>query len=213
MPEESPSSTPLPTPAEVVDHPTTPTAYVFPSAPRRAPPPPADDPAPSSASKAIFPSARSRPQPKSPQQKLFDAATSALGKGLDLSLVYLVSLDLTHEDDLDTPLTLLSAHGLPSSKPSFDPSLHLKALRAPEGGLLFKNPLVSASSSGKGEGPYASGILLPVCESSDGKMGWVLSSYTCDSTREFEEDELEYMMSVIDQLKKVIGWAARAERQ
>jgi hypothetical protein len=131
---------------------------------------------------------------------------------LDLSLVYLVSLDLSREEEGLSPLTLLSAHNLPATKPSFDPSLHLKALRAPEGGLLFKNPLVAASVDGAFDGPgYASGILLPVAESQPLRKGWVLAGYTRDGSREFEEEELEYFTKVVEQLKKVVSWAIKAE--
>ncbi|ORY66785.1 hypothetical protein BCR35DRAFT_294926 [Leucosporidium creatinivorum] len=208
MPEESPSAN-IPSIRRTSTSDPTPRPHVFPSAPR----PPPNVPVPSApTSKSTFPSARTRPPPKSPQQKLFDAATGALGKGLDLSLVYLVSLDLSTEDQSLTPLTLLSAHNLPATKPSFDPSLHLKALRAPEGGLLFKNPLVASSADGSFEGPgYASGILLPVAESQELRKGWVLAGYTRDGSREFEEEELEYFTKVVEQLKKVVSWAIKAE--
>ena len=74
-----------------------------------------------------------------------------LSKSLNLSLVYLVALDLTSPS---YNLTLLSSCGLPSPPPSFDPSLHFKALRAPEGGLLYQN-----TRGGKG---FASGLLVPI---------------------------------------------------
>lgn len=208
MPEEPPVAA-IPPLQRTSSSDPTPKSYVFPSAPR----PPPTGPVPSApSSKSTFPSARTRPPPKSPQQKLFEAATGALGKGLDLSLVYLVSLDLSREDEDLSPLTLLSAYNLPATQPSFDPSLHLKALRAPEGGLLFKNPLVAASTDGVFDGPgYASGILLPVAESQALRKGWVLAGYTRDGTREFEEEELEYFTKVVDQLKKVVSWAIKAE--
>lgn len=208
MPEES--STSIPTIRRTSTSDPSPRLHVFPSAPR--PPPTVPVPSAPTAKPSTFPSARVRPPPKSPQQKLFDAATGALGKGLDLSLVYLVSLDLSREDESLSPLTLLSAHNLPSTKPSFDPFLHLKALRAPEGGLLFKNPLVASSADGSFDGPgYASGILLPVAESQALKKGWVLAGYTRDGSREFEEEELEYFTKVVEQLKKVVSWAIKAE--
>lgn len=168
-------------------------SHVFPSKP--------------AAPKPTFPSQKTRAAPKSAQQKLFDAATRALAKGLDLSLVYLVSLDL---EDSKTAVTLLSSHNLPTRKPSFDPALHLKALRAAEGGLLYRNPLVDPKDPMGFSGPgFASGILLPVAEANG--RGWVLAGFTKDGSREFDEEELEYFVKVVEQLAKVVGWANKAE--
>lgn len=186
--------------------------------------------------RAVFPSDKTRPlpnasssprsshRPLSPQQKLFDSATNALGKSCNLSLVYLVSLDLTDELEMEPALSLLSAYGLASatsasgSKPSFDPALHLKALRAPEGGLLFKNPAYASGQTATTPATaFASGILLPVTEleverqGSSTKIGWVLAGYTKDAEREFGEDELDAFVTVIEQLRKVVVWAAEAE--
>jgi hypothetical protein len=158
--------------------------------------------------KPTFPSVRVRAPPKCAPQKLFDGATQALCTGLDLSLVYLVSFGV---DSPDSPLTLLSSSNLPTTKPSFDHSLHLQALRVVEGGLLYRNPVVLSLPSGTMfEGPgYASGILLPVAEV--GGKGWVLAGYTKDGERQFDEAELDYFMQVVEQVSKVVGWAKTAE--
>lgn len=180
--------------------------------------------------RAVFPSNKVRGPPTTPsstrrrslstQQKLFDSATRALGNGLDLQLVYLVALDLSAASKTtDPPLTLLSSHGLDSAststttQPSFDPALHLKALRAPEGGLLFKNPAFAQGQAQPSttSTSFASGILLPVTEhqnrTSGQRTGWVLAGYTKDPEREFGEDELSYFLQVVGQLAKVVTWA------
>ncbi|KAK4053305.1 hypothetical protein OIO90_003917 [Microbotryomycetes sp. JL221] len=166
--------------------------------------------------KPTFPSTTVRELPQSSRQKVFDLATKTLGQGLDLSLVYLVSLNNLETNATSTTsikggivkLNLLSSWNLPQSTPSFDASLHLKALRAPEGGLLFKNPLVNPSQQPTGSSTtstqqaYASGILLPVVEH-DG-TGYVLAGYTKDSKREFDEQELNAFLQVVEQLQKVL---------
>lgn len=236
MPEESPAPTPNPIVrrTSISDHTPPPPSSrteeqhcTFPSAPRprRAPSSTASaniaEPTPKSKPKSIFPSAHRRPPPPSlnlqlpptPQQKLFDAATTALGSGLNLSLVYLVELNLSSSHS--PTLTLLSAYNLPATRPQFDPALHVRALRAPEGGLLFKNPLCSTEGV-EWEGPgFASGILLPVHESEGGGgggKGWVLAGYTRDAGREFEEDELGYFVRVAEECRKVVLWGVGDRR-
>ncbi|KDE03559.1 hypothetical protein MVLG_05944, partial [Microbotryum lychnidis-dioicae p1A1 Lamole] len=74
--------------------------------------------------------------------KVFDQANRMLAKALALDLVYLVSLDvaaLNSGTNTHSALRVLSACGMPSPPPTLDPALHLKALRAPEGGLLYSN--------------------------------------------------------------------------
>ncbi|KAK4048937.1 hypothetical protein OIV83_004493 [Microbotryomycetes sp. JL201] len=176
----------------------------------------------SDSTKPTFPSQTVRESPLTSRQKVFDLATKTLGQGLDLSLVYLVALDLGDDGGSDVNqirLTLSSAWNLPPTTPSFDASLHLKALRAPEGGLLFKNPLMSPnmsrslsknveikaeqkSTTGTEQNAYASGILLPVTETN--KVGYVLAGYTKDVEREFDEKELNAFLSVAEQLQKYL---------
>ncbi|KAM0787264.1 hypothetical protein ACM66B_006499 [Microbotryomycetes sp. NB124-2] len=185
----------------------------------------------STSTKPTFPSQTIRELPQASRQKVFDLATKTLGQGLDLSLVYLVSLDLgaslggnvraAAAAASQVKLKLLSSWNLPPTTPSFDASLHLKALRAPEGGLLFKNPLMTSSSTSLDmsrtvskdsatrsstttdqQNAYASGILLPVLEQDS--IGYVLAGYTKDSEREFDETELNAFLAVVDQLQKVL---------
>ncbi|KAI5480532.1 GAF domain containing protein [Pseudohyphozyma bogoriensis] len=132
-------------------------------------------------------------------QKMFDQATRMLHKSLELSLVYLVSLDLSAA----TPsLRLLSSCGLPTPPPSFDPQLHLKALRAAEGGLLFKSPLSTEERRLAGGPGYASGLLLPILEVR--RRGFVLGGYTDDGERELGDKELTYFVRFAEQLEMYV---------
>ncbi|KAM0750369.1 hypothetical protein T439DRAFT_381065 [Meredithblackwellia eburnea MCA 4105] len=131
-------------------------------------------------------------------QKVLDTATRMLCKATDLSLVYLVGLDLAVPAHT---LTLLSAKGLPNPPPSFDPELHFKALRAPEGGLLFKNP-----RGGGGLG-YSSGLLIPVLEVR--RVGYVLCGYTVDAEKEFGQREMLFFTRFAEQLEP---WLAKIGR-
>ncbi|SCZ96336.1 BZ3500_MvSof-1268-A1-R1_Chr8-2g10126 [Microbotryum saponariae] len=151
-----------------------------------------------------FPSAKTRPQPRTPHQKLLDSAIKSLGDRLALSLVYLVSMSNLSEEGPHA-LALLSAHNPPATTPSFDSALHLKALRAAEGGLLYRNPAIATLGPNEEfQGPgFASGILLPVAEREG--MGWVLAGYTKDATRVFSEEELDRFVDISAQLAQLVA--------
>jgi len=148
----------------------------------------------------------------SPSSSLFATACTSLAESLNLSLVYVVSLDLAScapaPSIVGQPaLTLVAAHNLPAdSNASFDPALHLRALRAPEGGLLYRSPTAATggedgAGAGAGAGGFASGILLPVAESTE--TGWVLAGYTTERARKWGEVE----MQAFDQVREQLGAA------
>ncbi|GAA5968247.1 hypothetical protein JCM11641_003782 [Rhodosporidiobolus odoratus] len=136
---------------------------------------------------------------------IYAAACASLASTLNLSLVYIVSLDLSSCQPApsligDPKLQLISAHNLPTdSNASFDPALHLRALRAPEGGLLFRSP--TSSSDG---GAFSSGVLLPIAET-QGK-GWVLAGYTTQGRRRWGEKEMDEFEKVREGIAKVVLW-------
>ncbi|SCZ96338.1 BZ3500_MvSof-1268-A1-R1_Chr8-2g10127 [Microbotryum saponariae] len=135
-------------------------------------------------------------------QKVFDQATRMLAKALALDLVYLVSLDvaaLNSGTNTHSALRVLSAYGMPSPPPTFDPALHLKALRAPEGGMLYSNPRYSPEDAGPG---YSGGLLIPVLEVR--RTGYVLSGYSKDATRNFEQKDLTYFVRFSEQLETYV---------
>ncbi|GAA6051327.1 hypothetical protein JCM3770_004485 [Rhodotorula araucariae] len=142
-----------------------------------------------------------------PSSSIFSAACTSLAQNLDLALVYLVSLDLTTcppapSMDGHPALTLMAAHNLPSdSSASFDPALHLRALRAPEGGLLYRSP---SSAAAEAQGGFASGILLPVAETE--ATGWVLAGYTTERRRKWGEREMDQFDAIREGLAKVVLW-------
>ncbi|GJN92025.1 hypothetical protein Rhopal_005053-T1 [Rhodotorula paludigena] len=143
-------------------------------------------------------------------QKMFDTAVRMLAKSLELELVYIASLDLAtlaNEGTLATTgskLRILASHGLPHPPPSFDPALHLKALRAPEGGLIYKNPrfVPSATSS------YAAGILIPVLEVR--RLGYVLCGYTRNSERAFVQRDLALLVKMAESLETTCVKASKS---
>lgn len=102
------------------------------------------------------------------KQKIYDISTRLVGDSLELTLVYILRLNLTpHKrasldstsngsqpspmDDTDSvrSLSLVSSFGLPSPEPAFDAVLHMKALRSEEGGLLYQNPRADEMRSGE----------------------------------------------------------------
>ncbi|KAK4053306.1 hypothetical protein OIO90_003918 [Microbotryomycetes sp. JL221] len=135
-------------------------------------------------------------------QKIFDQAVRMLAKALDLSLVYLVSLDMSQQHITGSPiLKVLASHGMPTPAPSFDPALHLKALRAPEGGLLYKNPKFESTPNAtlSNSPAFAQGMLIPILEVR--RTGYVLSGYTKQVERQFEQKDLSMMIKFAEQLE------------
>ncbi|GAA5964830.1 hypothetical protein JCM21900_001459 [Sporobolomyces salmonicolor] len=143
-------------------------------------------------------------------QKVFDTATKMLSKALELNLVYLAALELSVPAPKGPTLRILSSCGLPHPAPSFDPALHLKALRAPEGGLIYKNPRFQPDDLERGSGSYASGILIPVLEVR--RIGYVLCGYTSRSQREFVQRDLTYMVRFAEQLEGSVTRLGRSDQ-
>ncbi|GAA6027091.1 hypothetical protein JCM8097_006104 [Rhodosporidiobolus ruineniae] len=146
-----------------------------------------------------------------PPAVIFSSACTSLASSLSLSLVYLVALDLSAcapaPSLAGTPtLTLLAAHNMPTdSQASFDPALHLRALRAPEGGLLYRSsPPGKAAPQNEQQGGFASGVLLPVAETD--VKGWVLAGYTTDRRRRWGEKEMDAFAKVSEGVAKVLLW-------
>lgn len=111
------------------------------------------------------------------KQKIYDISTRLVGDSLELTLVYILRLNLapspgttakrgsmdsnlgsnTNSNDADNQvdqdsvrsLSLVSSFGLPSPEPAFDAVLHMKALRSEEGGLLYQNPRADELRSGE----------------------------------------------------------------
>ena len=153
----------------------------------------------SSANPLLFADAENDPDVAHEVQSAFDSATRNLSKALDLPLVYLVALDLSVLTALPT-LTLLSSVGLASTSPCLSPSLHFQALRAPEGGLLYRAP--------EGTTPmFTAGILIPVMEVR--RVGYVLCAYTDDPERELEARDVKYVTRFAEELE---CWVTRMGR-
>lgn len=140
--------------------------------------------------------------PREAQERM-DTGTRLLAKALELDLAYLAAIDLSPDVASQDSLRVLAAHGLPNPPPAFDPALHLKALRAPEGGLVYKNPRFTHVSSSS----FAAGILLPVLEVR--RTGYVLCAYTREAQRDFSQRDLSYMVKFAQALETACIKASR----
>ncbi|GAA5873151.1 hypothetical protein JCM1840_005584 [Sporobolomyces johnsonii] len=171
------------------------------------------EPAPSQASPPTIPALLASHEPS----QLLRLACTSLSRSLALALVYIVELDLSSVDpapsmDGAPPLELLAAHNLPGeSGAAFDSSLHFRALRAPEGGLLYRSPVDDDARGSKGA--FTSGILLPVEEvggegpgDAAAKKGWVMAGYTTDPKKRWGEEEMEVFERVREGVAKVLLW-------
>jgi len=146
---------------------------------------------------------------KPKMRKVFDMAVKLIGETLDLSLVYLTAV-VPHGESNDLGRTMIiSGHNIPLPVPVFDAGLHLRALRAPEGGFLYQNPSVeecdeaSLQPKGSGAKPYASAMLLAVgTEAHPNSGGFVLAGYTEDPKRVFGAEDVSFMKQFAEQLSK-----------
>ncbi|KAI9623576.1 hypothetical protein KEM48_009471 [Puccinia striiformis f. sp. tritici PST-130] len=143
-------------------------------------------------------------------RKVFDLATKLVAETLDLSLVYLMAV-VPHGESTDLGRTMIiSGHNIPLPVPELDAGLHLRVLRAGEGGLLYQNPSMEEcqeaalqpkiASNGHAD-PYASAILLAVgAEINPNVGGFVLAGYTNDHRRVFGEEDVSFMKQFANQL-------------
>jgi len=140
-------------------------------------------------------------------RKVFDVATKLIAETLDLSLVYLTAV-VPHTDSQVLGNTrIISGHNIPLPVPVFDAGLHLRVLRAPEGGFLYQNPSVKECEEaflqpqGPGMKPYASALLIAVgTEAQPTSGGFVLAGYTDDPKRVFGAEDVNFMKEFAHQL-------------
>jgi len=146
---------------------------------------------------------------KPKMRKIFDAATKLIAELLDLSLVCLTAvLPFRESNELGKTL-LISGHNVPQPVPVFDAGLHLRVLRAPEGGYLYQNPSVeeceeaSLQPQGPEVQPYASAILIAVgTEARPNSGGFVLAGYTQNPKKVFGAEDVSFMKQFAKQLSK-----------
>lgn len=163
--------------------------------------------APTRSGPTLFEDVNAAVKPK--MRKVFDLATKLIAETLDLSLVYLTAV-VPHGDSDELGRTMiLSGFNIPLPVPVFDAGLHLRALRAPEGGFLYQNPSVAESEEvsfqpkGSGNTPYASALLLAVgTEAQPNSGGFVLAGYTQDPKRVFGAEDVNFMKQFALQLSK-----------
>lgn len=156
----------------------------------------------------IFEDGKSAIKPK--MQKIFDLATKLVGDTLDLSLVYLIAVKPAREGSTESDQTVvLSGYNLPSPLPVFDPKLHLRALHAAEGGLLYQNPSTSeAEEAGLksvtlASDPYASAMIIRVGEEPNGNSGgFLLAGFTSDAKRVIGGEDVSYMKQFSGELSR-----------
>ncbi|OAV98069.1 hypothetical protein PTTG_01219 [Puccinia triticina 1-1 BBBD Race 1] len=146
---------------------------------------------------------------KPKMRKVFDLATKLVAETLELSLVYLMAVEPYAEaEDLGRTL-ILSGHNIPLPVPELDPGLHLRVLRAGEGGLLYQNPSLDEAErdgfqprlASPSAVPYASAILLAVApEPAPHAGGFVLAGFSADPKRVFGAEDVSFMKQFAAQL-------------
>lgn len=149
-------------------------------------------------------------------RKVFDLATKLVAETLDLSLVYLAAA-APHNTASELGRTvIISGYNVPDPVPFFDTALHLKALRTPEGGLLYQNPSIEESEKEglqfKSSTPqvgdsrtntFASAMLLAVSSKAEHNGGgFILAGYTDDPKRVFGAEDVSYMKQFAHELSR-----------
>ncbi|EGG11356.1 uncharacterized protein MELLADRAFT_70774 [Melampsora larici-populina 98AG31] len=143
-------------------------------------------------------------------QKIFDLATKLVGDTLDLSLVYLIAVKPAPKASSESDQSvILSGYNLPSPLPVFDSKLHLRALHAAEGGLLYQNPSTAESaeaglnSVALESNPYASAMIIRVGEEpSENSGGFLLAGFTSDAKRVIGGEDVSYMKQFSSELAR-----------
>lgn len=140
-------------------------------------------------------------------QSVFDLSTRTLATRLNLALCYILALRLPTAGSVDVTIAseyeLLALVHTSDHPPTFHTSLHLRALRNIEGGLLYRKP------AGR-SGTYERGILLPVAES-DG-VGIVLAGFSVDPDKGFATEDLDVFVNVAKQVRRCIVKSSAAPR-
>ncbi|GAA5862007.1 hypothetical protein JCM1840_006906 [Sporobolomyces johnsonii] len=164
------------------------------------------------------------PSPLSPRsQHILDLSTRSIASQLDLPLVYVLSLSPPPFSDASSPpsatsmhrVRLLSCAGPPSHPLGFSVDLHVKALQAPEGGLVYENPTPSRAAWS-----YSGGIVLAVASEGrprgieagmegdegggGGTRGCVLAVFKREKKRVFGKEELLYLRRFAEALGEYV---------
>ena len=130
----------------------------------------------------------------SPEARLaFDSATSDLAAILELSLVYLVTIDLRKPRN-PSSFTILSSTASGGPAPTLDPQLHLLALKSSERGLVYQRSAAGIAKKG-----FRAGLLVPVLELEE--FGYVLCAFTHDPARQFDDRDVRFMRSIASELE------------
>ncbi|KAM0752895.1 hypothetical protein T439DRAFT_323506 [Meredithblackwellia eburnea MCA 4105] len=136
------------------------------------------------------------PPPRRTIQDMLDLATRTISNGLKLDLAYIVSVDIPVGGSDIISMFGLAVDELP---PRVDAALHIRALRAQEGGLLYRRP---ASAGQLGPREFSIGLLIPVLEIR-GK-GYVFGVMSREANRNFELEELDAITTVAGQVGKLL---------
>ncbi|EFP90938.2 uncharacterized protein PGTG_17210 [Puccinia graminis f. sp. tritici CRL 75-36-700-3] len=140
-------------------------------------------------------------------RKVFDLATNLIGQTLDFSLVCLVAVVPASVSNGSARTMILSGYNIPSPVPVIDGNLCLRALRAPQGGLLYQNPTAEESEKAglrfqsTGVKPCASAMILAIgTEAYHNSGGFILSGYTDDPKKVFGAEDVLFMNKFAQEL-------------
>ncbi|OAV99709.1 hypothetical protein PTTG_25263 [Puccinia triticina 1-1 BBBD Race 1] len=142
-------------------------------------------------------------------RRVFDLATNLIGQTLDFSLVCLAAVVTTGGTNGSGRTMIISGYNIPSPVPVIDADLCLRALRAPQGGLLYQNPTAEESEEaglqpqGAGAPTCASAMILSIgTEAYPNSGGFVLLGYTDDAKKVFGAEDVLFMNKFSQELSR-----------
>lgn len=135
-------------------------------------------------------------------QSILDLSTQLVAESLEMDFAYLVAVDLASaatwspDSNVKAPIALVSVHGLPIPPPHFSVDLHLQTSTTPEHtSLMFVNEQFDGS-----DGEFSTGLLVKVGQNET--TGYLLGSYSEDSRRVLNSEDLVFVKSFAKDLRK-----------
>lgn len=128
-------------------------------------------------------------------QAVIDLSTQLVAESIEMDFSYVVAIDLdtvaTYDPETSSspsPLQFISVHGMPMPPPLLSADLHLETLTSPHNALLYVNNDFTGIS-----GEFSTGLLVKI--GTIGNKGYVLGTFTEDSRRVLNQEDLLFLKS------------------
>ncbi|GAA6061930.1 hypothetical protein JCM10212_001498 [Sporobolomyces blumeae] len=126
-------------------------------------------------------------------QSVIDLSTQLVAESIEMEFSYVMAIDLVaaaepYDPERPSPLRLVSSHGMPIPAPQFAVDLHLDTISSPHNALLYVNSEFTGIA-----GEFSTGLLVKI--GAVGDTGYVLGTFTEDSRRVLNQEDLLFLRS------------------